>query len=345
MRYILVLSDASLGASDEHQEEQGEEVVSVKRTSNRKKTCTSKKKITLKTSEDANKDKKRMKNLKNIKTKAHKKKRKGKKDELVKAKLVEAEMVEGDKYASESNEEPPLCKKKLDAPSFVDVRKLTGDMLVIKGAKTTSKKAYVGDKRKKDNVEAKKENVKKKEGKKDKDKGEMMVVEKGKEVVVNEQVKCDPVNILTRMSPSHLKKVLDSLATQQANTMVVLDKGNDVPEEAVKDNEVSKEKDDVPEKEKDVEKVVELGGKKTVQEMNREKDVEKVVDQDLKKPEDVEIGKKNTEDLIKGADVCVEISKKEVSRGVLAIYKDPFKGSKSQTSIFDDQPEDSRPKT
>ncbi|GKC53941.1 hypothetical protein Tco_1076686, partial [Tanacetum coccineum] len=46
------------------------------------------------------------------------------------------------------------------------------------------------------------------------------------------------------------------------NAMVVLDKGNDVPEEAVKDNEVSKEKDDVPEKEKDVEKVVELGGKK-----------------------------------------------------------------------------------
>ncbi|GKC29138.1 hypothetical protein Tco_1036432 [Tanacetum coccineum] len=74
------------------------------------------------------------------------------------------------------------------------------------------------------------------------------------------------------------------------NAMVVFDKGNDVPEEAVKDNEVSKEKDDVPEKEKDdvaekekdvekvsneiydvhekgkdVEKVVELGGIKTVQ--------------------------------------------------------------------------------
>ncbi|GKA37062.1 hypothetical protein Tco_0723627 [Tanacetum coccineum] len=54
------------------------------------------------------------------------------------------------------------------------------------------------------------------------------------------------------------------------NAMVVFDKGNYVPEEAVKDNEVSKEKDDVPEKEKDdvlkkekdVEKVVELGGEK-----------------------------------------------------------------------------------
>ncbi|GJW90179.1 hypothetical protein Tco_0167732 [Tanacetum coccineum] len=62
------------------------------------------------------------------------------------------------------------------------------------------------------------------------------------------------------------------------NAMVVFDKGNDVPEEAVKDNEVSKEKDDVPEKEKDdvpekekddfpekekdVAKMVERGGKK-----------------------------------------------------------------------------------
>ncbi|GKC57822.1 hypothetical protein Tco_1085420, partial [Tanacetum coccineum] len=41
--------------------------------------------------------------------------------------------------------------------------------------------------------------------------------------------------------------------------------GNDLPEEAVKDIEVLKEKYDVPEKGKDVEKVVELGEKKTVQ--------------------------------------------------------------------------------
>ncbi|GKG06055.1 hypothetical protein Tco_0326141, partial [Tanacetum coccineum] len=117
---------------------------------------------------------------------------------------------------------------------------LKGDMLVLKGAETVSKKAFVVDKRKRDNVEAKKETVKKKvvaaerhvsvkkgkqkinegslvyfkEGKKDKDEGEIMVVEKGKEVMVNEKVKCDPVNILSRMSPSHLKNVLDSLTTQ-----------------------------------------------------------------------------------------------------------------------------------
>ncbi|GKF89759.1 hypothetical protein Tco_0263722 [Tanacetum coccineum] len=36
------------------------------------------------------------------------------------------------------------------------------------------------------------------------------------------------------------------------NDMVVLDNGNDVPEESVKDDEVSKEKDDVTEKQKDV---------------------------------------------------------------------------------------------
>ncbi|GJZ02127.1 hypothetical protein Tco_0520088 [Tanacetum coccineum] len=130
------------------------------------------------------------------------------------------------------------------------------------------------------------------------------------------------------------------------NAMVILDNGNDVPEESVKDNE----------------------------EINREKDDEKVVDQDLDKPEDVEkecefgnnelvndelgyvnteceydndSGKKelekNTEDLIKGADVSVEINKKEVSKGVLAIYEDPFKDSQSETSIFDSQPEDLQP--
>ncbi|GKC53942.1 hypothetical protein Tco_1076687 [Tanacetum coccineum] len=148
-------------------------------------------------------------------------------------------------------EEPLIRKKKLDAPSFVDVRKRKGDKLVIKGAETTSTKPYVGDKRTKDNVEAKKETVKKKvvaagkqvfvkkgkqkinegtlvslkEGKKDKDKGEMIVVEKGKEVVVNEKVKCDPVNILTRMSPSYLKKVLDSLTTQQVSVLEELGLG------------------------------------------------------------------------------------------------------------------------
>ncbi|GKE09323.1 hypothetical protein Tco_1412874 [Tanacetum coccineum] len=69
------------------------------------------------------------------------------------------------------------------------------------------------------------------------------------------------------------------------NAMVVFNKGYDVPEEAVKDNEVSKEIYDVLEKEKDVEKVVELGGKIITHEMNKEKDVEKVVDQNIYKPE------------------------------------------------------------
>nr|GEW89461.1 hypothetical protein [Tanacetum cinerariifolium] len=64
-----------------------------------------------------------------------------------------------------------------------------------------------------------KKTVKKKEGKKDKDEREIMVVEKGKEVVVNEKVMCDPVTILTRMSPSHLKKVLDSLTTQHVSVL------------------------------------------------------------------------------------------------------------------------------
>ncbi|GKB94382.1 hypothetical protein Tco_0980519, partial [Tanacetum coccineum] len=147
-----------------------------------------------------------------------KKKRKGKKVEFVENEMVEDEMVESDKA-----EEPPIRKKKLNDPSFVDVRKLKGDMLVLKGAETVSKKESVGDKRKKDNVEAKIKTVKKKvfaaerlvcvkkgkqkinegslvsfkEGKKDKDERVLMVVEKGKEVVLNEKVKRDPVNILT----------------------------------------------------------------------------------------------------------------------------------------------------
>ncbi|GJY10622.1 putative reverse transcriptase domain-containing protein [Tanacetum coccineum] len=75
------------------------------------------------------------------------------------------------------------------------------------------------------------------------------------------------------------------------NAMVVLHKDNDLSEEAVKDNEVLKEKDDVPEKGNDVEKVVELGGKKTVQETNKEKDVEKVADQNLDKTEAVKDNK------------------------------------------------------
>ncbi|GKC43820.1 hypothetical protein Tco_1061542 [Tanacetum coccineum] len=147
--------------------------------------------------------------------------------------------------------EPPIRKKKLNDPSFVDVRKLKGDMLVLKGAETVSKKESVGDKRKKDNVEAKIKTVKKKvfaaerlvcvkkgkqkinegslvsfkEGKKDKDERVLMVVEKGKEVVLNEKVKRDPVNILTRMSPSHLKNVLDSLTTQQVSVLEELGLG------------------------------------------------------------------------------------------------------------------------
>ncbi|GKA10560.1 hypothetical protein Tco_0689993, partial [Tanacetum coccineum] len=177
------------------------------------------------------------------------------------------------------------------------------------------------------------------------------------------------------------------------NAMVVLHKDNDLSEEAVKDNKVLKEKDDVPEigmmlrrwlsletskekdvekvvvqhldkteavkdnkvsneiydvreKGKDVEKVVELGGIKTVL---------KVVDQDLDKHEDIEkereIGnnevEKKIEDLIKGAraDVCVKISKKRVSKGVLAIYEEPLKDSELQTSIFDSQLEDSQLET
>ncbi|GKE72447.1 hypothetical protein Tco_1534488 [Tanacetum coccineum] len=105
------------------------------------------------------------------------------------------------------------------------------------------------------------------------------------------------------------------------NVMVVLHKDNDLSEEAVKDNKVLKEKDDVPEKGNDAEK-----------EMNKEKDVEKVVDQDLDKHEDIEKEReirnneveKKIEDLIKGAgaDVRVEISKKGASKGVLAIYEE-----------------------
>ncbi|GKE86171.1 hypothetical protein Tco_1559913, partial [Tanacetum coccineum] len=111
----------------------------------------------------------------------------------------------------------------------------------------------------------------------------------------------------------------------------VLDQNLDKTE-AVKDNKVSNEIYDVHEKGNDVEKVVELGGIKTVQEMNKEKDVEKVVDQDLDKHENIEKEReirnneveKKIEDLIKGAgaNVRVEISKKGVNKGVLAIYEE-----------------------
>ncbi|GJV10932.1 hypothetical protein Tco_1352473 [Tanacetum coccineum] len=315
-----------------------------------------------------------------------KKKRKGKKAELVENEMVEAEMVEIDKVESESNEEPPLRKKKLDAPSFVDVRKLKGDMLV----KRNRNKRQVSVKKGKQKINEG-SLVSFKEGKKDKDEGVLMVVKKGKEVVLNEKVKRDLVNILTRMSPSHLKNdmkdclndkfskikalLLDTgdkikisldknpedsdlkiiLGKRLAlfkelnhrnddNAMVFLDNSNDVPEESVKENEVSKEKDDVTEKEKDVEKMFDIGGKNTVQKINREKDVENLVDQDVDKPEDDEKEKveKNTEDLIKGIVVSVEISKKEVSKGVLAINEDPLKDSQSETSIFDSRLEDSQ---
>ncbi|GJQ99683.1 hypothetical protein Tco_0522668 [Tanacetum coccineum] len=63
-----------------------------------------------------------------------KKKRKGKKVEFVENEMDEDEMVESDKA-----EEPPIRKKKLNDPSFVDVRKLKGDMLVLKGVETVLK--------------------------------------------------------------------------------------------------------------------------------------------------------------------------------------------------------------
>ncbi|GKD02283.1 hypothetical protein Tco_1177257 [Tanacetum coccineum] len=139
------------------------------------------------------------------------------------------------------------------------------------------------------------------------------------------------------------------------NAMVVLHKDNDLFEEAVKDNEVLKEKDDVPEKGNDVEKVVELGGKKNSSDKTeavkdnkvsngiydvheKGKDFEKVVEiggiktvQILRKKEirNNEVDKK-IEDVIKGAgaDVRVEKRKKSkigVSKGVLAIYEEPVK--------------------
>ncbi|GKA37061.1 hypothetical protein Tco_0723626 [Tanacetum coccineum] len=107
-------------------------------------------------------------------------------------------------------------------------KKLMGDMLVLKGAKTASKKESVG---KPVSVKKGKQKINEgtlvslKEGKKDKDQGQIIVVEKGKEVVVNEKVKCDPVNILSRMSPSHLKNVLESLTTQQVRVLEELGLG------------------------------------------------------------------------------------------------------------------------
>ncbi|GJV70704.1 protein FAR1-related sequence 5 [Tanacetum coccineum] len=460
-QYILVLSGASL-------EEQGEEMKEITQIKKRKRKQVDATVISYEEADEVNivpdgiyeddqgsRPKKQRKKSKKLDIQPTKKKRKGKKVELVEAKLVEdemvkAEMVESDKDESESNEEPPLRKKKFDAPSFVDVRKLKGEV-VAAGKQVSVKKG-----KQKINEGTL---VSLKEGKKDKDEGEIMVVEKGKEVVLNEKVKCDPVNILTRMSPSHLKNVLDSLTTQQVSVLKelglgeyhnnfnftstpgalgmwivknydpeehiikivdgrkikvtreliheilgvpmgeievnallnttsedlihysstvspttvverkvptfkhwsiellkkrqveeqkngeigsmsreeeleqfksktihdmkdclndnlskikaqlldtndkikisldenpedILYKGNDVPKEAVKDNEVSKEKDDVPEKEKDVETMVNL-----------------------------------------------------VSKGVLAIYEDPFKDSQSPTSIFDSQSQDSQSET
>ncbi|GKB54523.1 hypothetical protein Tco_0905276 [Tanacetum coccineum] len=127
------------------------------------------------------------------------------------------------------------------------------------------------------------------------------------------------------------------------NAMVVFDKGNYVPEEAVKDNEVSKEKDDVPEKEKDDVPEKEKMSRRTIMqhttlEMNKEKDIEKVVDQDLDKPGDIEkeseFGnkevEKNTEDLIKGVDVQPEDSQDsqpgmEIGAGIQEENHEPVK--------------------
>nr|GEW03942.1 hypothetical protein [Tanacetum cinerariifolium] len=310
-------------------------------------------------------------------------------------------MVEGDKVKSESNEEPHLRKKKLDALSFVDVQKLKGDMLVIK-----EQKRQVSVQKGKHKInEGSLESFK--EGKKDKDEIVLMVVENGKEVVLNEKVKCDPVNILTRMSPSHLKNVLDSLTTKQVsvleelgldeyhnnfnftstpgalgiwivknydydehtikmvdeigsmsreeelkqfksktvqelnhrddvNAMVVLDNGNDVPEESVKDNEVVDQDVDKP---VDVKKENKFRNNELVNDELVSVNKECENDNDSRKKE-VE---KNNEDLIKGTVVCFEISQKEVSKGVLDINEDSLKDSQSETSIFDSQPEDSQP--
>ncbi|GJW55515.1 putative reverse transcriptase domain-containing protein, partial [Tanacetum coccineum] len=120
------------------------------------------------------------------------------------------------------------------------------------------------------------------------------------------------------------------------NAMVVLDNGNDVPEESVKDNDVSNEKDDVTEKQKDVENIFELDGKNTVQEINREKDAENVVDQDVDKPEDVE---KESEF---GNDENHNDSENKKNKGVLAINEDTLKDSQSETLIIDIQPKDSQ---
>nr|GEU89137.1 ulp1 protease family, C-terminal catalytic domain-containing protein [Tanacetum cinerariifolium] len=94
------------------------------------------------------------------------------------------------------------------------------------------------------------------------------------------------------LEDSHLKMILgislgffkEFYHRDVDNAMVVLHKGNDLPEEAVKDNEVLKETNDVPEKGKDVEK-----------EMNKEKDVEKVVVQNLDKREAVKDNKVSNE--------------------------------------------------
>ncbi|GJW41729.1 FAR1 DNA binding domain, zinc finger, SWIM-type, MULE transposase domain containing protein [Tanacetum coccineum] len=566
--------DVTLGKNDEHQEEQGEEVVSVITNSNRKKTCASKKKITFETSEDADKEEgnntdKKKRKLKQVDTtvlsdeeedQGSRPKKQRKKSKKLDIQVIVNEEAE-ENEESKKYEDKCLQKKKRKGKKveFVE-NEMVEDEMEPPISETVSKKESIGDKRKKDNVEAKIKTVKKKvfaaerlvcvkkgkqkinegyfvsfkEGKKDKDERVLMVVEKGKEVVLNEKVKRDPVSVLEELglgeyhnnfnftstpgklglwivnnydheeltikmvdgrkikvtreliheilgvpmgeikvnallntmcedetttdcstiSPStvverkapifkhwstkllkkrqveeeknggfgqlpilegleliekpkkNLKKkkskqnileigsmrreeeleqfksksvqdmndcLRDNLSKIKAllldtndkikialyenpedidlkmiiekrlaffkelnhrdddNVMVVLDNGNDVPKKSVKDND----------------------------EINREKDVENVVDQDVDKPEDVEkeseFGndenhndsenkevEKNTEDLIKRTAVCVEISKKEVSKGVLAINEDTLKDSQSETLIIDIQPKDSQ---
>nr|GEW13682.1 ulp1 protease family, C-terminal catalytic domain-containing protein [Tanacetum cinerariifolium] len=272
-------------------------------------------------------------------------------------------MVEVDKVKSESNEEPPLSKKKLDAPSFVDVRKLKGDMLVIKGAEmvvATERQVFVQKGKQKVN-EGSLESFK--EGKKDKDETILMVVEKGKEVVLNNKVKCDPVNILTRMSPIHLNNVLDSLTTKQKRQVEeqknggfgqlpilegleliekpkikfmkkkskhnILEIGSMSREEeleqfksktvqvtkSVKDNEVSKEKDDVTEKEKDVENMFKIGGKNTVEDSQSETSIFDSQPEDLQ-PE--------AQDTQPGIEIVAEIQEENLEPvkrfGIEAVY-------------------------
>ncbi|GJT14644.1 hypothetical protein Tco_0861686 [Tanacetum coccineum] len=221
-----------------------------------------------------------------------------------------------------------------------------GVTLVIKGAEIISKKAYVGEKRKKGNVEAKKETVKKKvvaaerqvsvkKGKQKLIEGSLVSFKEGKK---DNLIYCSstfsPTTVVARKAPIFKHWSTELLKKRQVEEqknggfgqlpiLEVLDNGNDVPEESVKDNE----------------------------EINREKDVEKAVDQDVDKPEDVEkeIEFGNNElvndELGSGNTECEndnDSGKKEVEKNT----KDLIKGtvdSQSETSIFDSQPEDSQP--